>query len=101
MGGKKAMKREQRRAAALEAEGSNLQEEENAVSQLLSRLPFVNNDEGEKEEKSLIKLLEEGTWACIFILGAWEIYINSPFFSRAAPMAPVVFRDPVTTTFLL
>lgn len=99
--GKKAMKREQRRAAALEAEGNNLQEEENVVSQLLSKLPFVNNDEGEKEEKSAVKLLEEGTWACIYILVAWEFYINTPLFNRAAPMAPVVFQDPVTTTFLL
>ena len=55
--GKKAMKREQRRAAALEAEDNKSEEEESAVSQLLSRLPFVNNnDEGEKEEKSPIKV---------------------------------------------
>jgi len=99
--GKKAMKREQRRAAALEAEGKNADEEGEGVGQVLgqalSKLPFVED----KKEKSAIKLLEEGTWACIFLLVGWEIYINTPFFDRAAPMAPVVFQDPMTMTFLL
>lgn len=54
--GKKAMRREQRRAAALEA-NSNVEkdEEDNVVSQLLSKLPFGNKD-GDKEEKSAIKV---------------------------------------------
>lgn len=102
--GKKAMRREERRAAALEAEGNELEEEENAVgkllSQFISKLPFVESTEN-GEKKSAVKLLEEGTWACIYILIGWEIYINTPLFNRAAPLAPVVFQDPVTMTFLL
>ena len=39
----------------------------------------------------LQKLLEAGTWLGIFLLVAWEFYINSPLFDRAAPMAPVVY----------
>lgn len=54
--GKKALRKEQRIAAAMEAEGKN-SEEENAVSQLLNKLPFVGkNDGGKKEEKSPIKV---------------------------------------------
>ncbi len=55
--GKKAMKREQRRAAALEAEGKVAVDEEGggigqAVGKALSFLPFVEN----KEDKSAIKV---------------------------------------------
>jgi hypothetical protein len=99
--GKKAMRKEKAIAAAA-MEAANAETEDNAVSQLLSKLPFVGNkDDEEKEKKSALKLLEEGTWACIYILVAWEIYINTPLFQRAAPMAPVVFQDPVTMTFLM
>ena len=31
-------------------------------------------------------------WIGIVLLIVWEAYINSPFFERAAPMAPVVFE---------
>ncbi|GFH58463.1 hypothetical protein CTEN210_14939 [Chaetoceros tenuissimus] len=92
--GKKAARREARIAAALEAKGNEAVEEES----FLSKLPFVGKSDG--EEKSPIKLLEEGTWACIYILVAWEIYINSPLFERQGSMPPVVFTDPMTMTFL-
>jgi hypothetical protein len=54
----------------------------------LSKLPFVTNEKGNVEP---IKVLETATWACIMILIAWEVYINSPFFSRAAPIIPIVY----------
>lgn len=92
--GKKAARRVARRAAAIEAEPEAPEES------FLDKLPFFNKDE-EKEEKSPLKLLEEGTWACIYILVAWEIFINSPLFDRQGPMAPVVFTDPMTMTFLI
>jgi len=91
--GKKAAKREARIAAALESKG----EGNSGEKSFFDLIPFLNKD-GEK--KSPIKLLEEGTWACIYILVAWEVYINSPFFERQAPMAPVVFTDPMTMSFL-
>jgi len=103
--GKKAARREARRAAAIEARQEDVVEE-SALDQILEKapilekLPFFKKKENE-EKKSAIKLLEEGTWACIYILVAWEIYINTPFFDRAGPMAPVVFTDPMTMTFLI
>ena len=57
--GKKAMRREQRKAAALEAQGNIGSEEEdgNPFSQLLSKLPFGGNGGAEeKENKSIIKV---------------------------------------------
>eukprot|EP00553_Chaetoceros_curvisetus_P013063 CAMPEP_0204635946 /NCGR_PEP_ID=MMETSP0717-20131115/32740_1 /ASSEMBLY_ACC=CAM_ASM_000666 /TAXON_ID=230516 /ORGANISM="Chaetoceros curvisetus" /LENGTH=267 /DNA_ID=CAMNT_0051654867 /DNA_START=40 /DNA_END=840 /DNA_ORIENTATION=+ len=63
--GKKAARREARRAAAVEAEQAGTEEEG-----FLNKLPFFKKKEGE-ESKSPIKLLEEGTWACIFILVSW------------------------------
>merc|ERR1712012_403400 len=102
--GKKAMKREQRTAAAMEAKAGNA-DEEGRIAQLFEKVksfvsPLSTGTEN-KEEKSMIKLLEEGTWACIYVLVGWEIFINTPFFNRAAPMAPVVFQDPMTMTFLI
>jgi hypothetical protein len=103
--GKKAARREARRAAAIEARQDDLVEQ-SALDQILEKapilekLPFFKKKENE-EKKSAIKLLEEGTWACIYILVAWEFYINTPFFNRAGPMAPVVFTDPMTMTFLI
>ncbi|GMI27239.1 hypothetical protein TeGR_g2846 [Tetraparma gracilis] len=38
-----------------------------------------------------IQIVEKLTWGAIFVLVAWEAYINSPLFERAAPMAPVVY----------
>lgn len=102
--GKKAAKREARRAAALERQPAIVEEEESFLDKLpfADKLPFGNKSDSNepKEEKSLIKLLEEGTWACIYALVAWEVYINSPLFQRQAPLAPVVFSDPMTMTFL-
>lgn len=37
------------------------------------------------------QLLENGAWIGIALLILWELYLNSPFFERAAPMAPVVY----------
>lgn len=85
--GKKAARAAARKAAAIEAKESELQE-----GGLLSNVSFLQGEDG--KPKSPIKLLEEGTWACIYILVAWEVYINSPFFERAAPLAPVVFETP-------
>jgi hypothetical protein len=95
--GKKAARREARRAKALDALPE--EPEASALDNLLEKLPFVKKNE-EKEEKSLIKLLEEGTWACIYVLVGWEIFINSPLFERQGALAPVVFTDPMTMTFL-
>lgn len=39
----------------------------------------------------LKQILEAGAWGGIFLLIAWEVYLNSPLFDRAAPMAPVVY----------
>ena len=79
--GKKAMKREQRRAAALEAEG-NVVEEENAIGEtingLLTKLPFVNdsyNEYGEKVEKKPIKV-------CISVLYMFLCVCNFRFFAK-------------------
>ena len=44
------------------------------------------------EEVNVLKLLENGAWVGIGLLVAWEIYINSPFFERAAPLIPPVFE---------
>ena len=79
--GKKKARQAERRAAAILAK-----EEEEAVK---LNLPFVSDEEG---NVSAIKVLEAGAWLGIFLLIGWEIYLNSPFFERSAPMAPVVFE---------
>lgn len=82
--GKKRARAEARRAAAIEAEEAAKEE-----GGFLSNIPqFV----GEDGKVSPLKILEAGTWAGIFALVAWEVYLNSPFFDRAAPMAPVVYQ---------
>ena len=43
------------------------------------------------KDMSAIDYLQTITWGCLYALIAWEVYINSPFFERAAPMAPVVY----------
>lgn len=78
---KKRARQEARRAAAV----ASKEEEEN----LLAKLPFIRDDKG---EISALKILENSTWACIGLLILWEIYINTPFFDRAAPMAPIVYE---------
>jgi uncharacterized membrane protein len=50
-------------------------------------VPFLKSD----RENSALKLVENFTWLSIFALVAWEIYINSPFFQRAAPLSPIVY----------
>jgi hypothetical protein len=85
--GKKKARQEARRLAAIaeeEQEGSIV----DSVSDALSSLPFLKSD----RESSELKLVENATWLGIFLLVAWELYINSPFFERAAPIAPIVYN---------
>jgi hypothetical protein len=79
-----------RKAALQQQRGTVLttSDSENDMSSLLSKIPLVTNDKG---EITPTKILEAGTWLGIFLLIGWELYINSPFFDRAAPMAPVVY----------
>ncbi|CAJ1942900.1 unnamed protein product [Cylindrotheca closterium] len=80
--GSKAERREQRKAAAI----ARLEAEQQATK---FEIPFIQDEKG---NISGLKILEAGAWAGIFLLVGWEVYINSPFFDRAAPMAPVVFE---------
>lgn len=82
--GKKKQRQAERIARAVAAK-----EAEEEESLLVKYFPQFLNEKG---EFSAVKVLEQGTWACIFILIGWEVYINSPFFERAAPLAPVVFE---------
>lgn len=83
--GKKKARQEARRAAAIaEEEETSIVD---TVSDALESLPFLKSD----RESSELKLVENATWLGIFLLVAWEIYINSPFFERAAPIAPIVY----------
>jgi hypothetical protein len=83
--GKKKARQEARRAAAIsEQDGDRIVD---TVSDALGSLPFLKSD----RESSELKLVENATWLGIFLLVAWEIYINSPFFERAAPLAPIVY----------
>ncbi|KAI2511314.1 hypothetical protein MHU86_3096 [Fragilaria crotonensis] len=88
--GKKKARQQERRAAAIAA--ADVEEEDGGF---FSNLPFFgagkDKDSDEDKEINPIKLLESGTWACIYILVAWEVYLNSPLFERAAPMAPIVY----------
>ena len=81
VGGKRA-RQEARKAAAKARE-----QEENEES-IFSKIPFITDENG---KVTPLKVLEAGTWLGIFILVAWEIYINSPLFERVAPMAPIVY----------
>jgi hypothetical protein len=40
---------------------------------------------------NIVKVTKNGAWVGIGLLAVWEIYINSPFFDRAAPLIPVVY----------
>lgn len=82
--GSKRARAEARRAAAIEAEKAA--EEEKGF---LEQFPQLLDEKG---QVSPLKILESGTWFGIGILVAWEAYINSPFFERSAPMAPVVYE---------
>lgn len=81
--GSKAERREQRKAAAI----ARLEAEQASKIDI----PFITDEKG---EISALKVLEAGAWGGIFLLVAWEVYLNSPFFDRAAPLAPVVFENP-------
>lgn len=85
-GGKKRARQEARRAAAQALEPEV--EEPSILQPLIDKLPNIRDEKG---KVSAIKLLEAGAWAGIYLLVAWEIFINSPFFDRAGPMAPVVY----------
>lgn len=87
--GKKQARSEARRAAALEAESRAAQEERQ--KNILSSLPILG-DMVEEKNQTPVKFLETGAWLGIAILVLWEFYLNSPFFDRAAPMAPVVYQ---------
>lgn len=82
--GKKRARKEARIAVAAAAKE---EKEENSIFSVLQNLPFIT----ENGKISPLKLLENGTWTGIFLLVAWEIYINTPLFDRAAPMTPVVY----------
>lgn len=82
-GGKKKARQVERRAAAIASK-------ESETENIFANLPFVSDEQGKIQP---IKLLETGAWAGIFLLFGWEVYLNSPFFDRAAPLAPVVFEN--------
>ncbi|KAG7337264.1 hypothetical protein IV203_026848 [Nitzschia inconspicua] len=82
--GKKKQRQADRRANANRARA-----EEGTQDNPLSNIDFIKNEKG---EVSPIKILESGAWLGIFLLVAWELYLNSPFFDRAAPMAPVIYE---------
>ena len=79
-------KKKARQAARQAAAQARTQEEE--FSNPLANLPFLLNEKG---EVSGVKILESGAWLGIGLLLLWEVYINSPFFERAAPLIPVVY----------
>lgn len=84
-GGKKKQRQAERVARAIAAKEA--EEEEKSI--LEKYFPQLLNEKG---NFSAIKLTEQGAWVGIFALVAWEVYINSPLFERAAPLAPVVFE---------
>lgn len=71
--GKKAQRNAQRRADAMRREAE------------------LEADKSPFEDVDFLKILENGAWVGIGLLIVWEIYINSPFFDRAAPLIPVVY----------
>lgn len=67
---------------------AEMSSQEDGGDNIFSKLPFITNESGKIEP---IKALEAATWTCIIALVLWEVYINSPFFSRAAPIIPIVY----------
>jgi hypothetical protein len=55
----------------------------------IKKVPFILDEV--TGEITPLSVLTAGTWLGIFLLVAWEVYINSPLFDRAAPMTPVVY----------
>lgn len=84
--GKKLARQDARRNAARASSTDNTDGNDEGI---LSKLPGIRGDDG---KISPLKILENSTWVCIGLLVVWEIYINSPFFDRAAPMAPIVYQ---------
>jgi Protein of unknown function (DUF2839) len=82
--GSSKRERQASRRAAVQAAAEK--EEEDSI---LSKLPLIRDEKG---QISAIKILENATWVCIGLLVVWEIYLNSPFFERAGPMAPIVYQ---------
>ena len=78
--GKKAARNAQRKAEAMQRSKEMEEEESNPFASL--------------EGLNILQLLEKGAWTGIGLLVAWEVYINSPFFERAAPLIPVVYDNP-------
>jgi hypothetical protein len=81
--GKKAARDAERRALAMQRtkdeESSSSGEQRNEwITSLFTDL-------------NIVKVTENGAWIGIGLLVVWEIYINSPFFDRAAPLIPVVY----------
>lgn len=53
-----------------------------------SKLPELKEEKRKSErfeEGFVVKTLKSATWFCVIALVAWEIYINSPLFTRAPP----------------
>eukprot|EP00529_Nitzschia_sp_RCC80_P030137 CAMPEP_0113497068 /NCGR_PEP_ID=MMETSP0014_2-20120614/30442_1 /TAXON_ID=2857 /ORGANISM="Nitzschia sp." /LENGTH=318 /DNA_ID=CAMNT_0000391001 /DNA_START=55 /DNA_END=1011 /DNA_ORIENTATION=- /assembly_acc=CAM_ASM_000159 len=86
--GKKKQRQAERRANAVNRAREEAEAAESAGG--LLNIPFFSP---EKDQVSGIKILENGAWVGIGILIVWELYLNSPLFDRAAPLAPVVFED--------
>lgn len=94
--GKKRARAEARKAAAMEAaEVESINQKniltDNPVTDVMSKLPFFPKNDVDPDQNDILKFVEQGTWTCIYILVAWEVYINSPFFDRASPLNPVVY----------
>eukprot|EP00978_Attheya_sp_CCMP212_P005655 scaffold12688_cov49-Attheya_sp.AAC.1 len=86
--GKKRAKTEARQQAALQAK--ELAEiEAQANKSPLDQLLGINKD---GKQRTAVDALEIGAWTGIYLLVAWEVYLNSPFFDRAATMIPVVYE---------
>mmetsp|Transcript_7786 Transcript_7786/g.11175 ORF Transcript_7786/g.11175 Transcript_7786/m.11175 type:complete len:255 (+) Transcript_7786:210-974(+) len=68
-------------------------EDPNQILMTLRNIPVIGDPIDEKGDISGVKLLETGAWIGIFLLVAWEVYINSPFFERAAPLIPAVYES--------
>ncbi|KAL7573906.1 hypothetical protein ACA910_001919 [Epithemia clementina (nom. ined.)] len=87
--GKKKARQAERRAAALARQEEEEKEQRDVLTDLLGGIPFLVDEE--KGQVTALKIIEAGTWFAIAVLISWEIYINSPFFERAAPLAPIVY----------
>jgi len=83
--GKKKQRQAERIANAIRVK----EEEKKEGSNILSNIPSFLNEKG---EVSGVKILEQGAWLGIYSLVGWEVYINSPLFDRAGPMAPIVYE---------